>query len=788
VTATAAQSGAQVEGQEGKAKSETETVKTLTVGRGRARWEADYGTVVKTERLTLAELAALLRESQKVAVRYSFAELEAAEAEERKRLKAAPWYTLTQFSGTRRVSAEATACYAVVLDADRAGATRERLLEALNELGCAYVLATSTSHLVDGQERHRVIVPLAVPVAVTRYAALWQYLSGRLPGVDPGAKDATRLNYLPRVPKGALGHVVICVDNLMWFDASVVPQPEPKAAAVHATAEPLQISRINEEQLHDVRSALAHLALCDGANPAAIWWTEVGYALLSLKEAGCALWLEFCREAGTKDTQADADWWTRHAGVTPQSDFRHLFTMAQNRGWVNPGKGRVPQVPDVADFPVDALGTTQAEHPLEVIETQRKPLPKVPGLMINDKRRPLSNTFNAVRAITVLLHGSLYFDEFKSRVMIRWPEVATARPWLDEDATRLQAWLQTFGMTTLSKQSVVDAVELVARQNATNVIVDWLNGLQWDGVRRLSVWLSKTYGTPADRYHMRVGRNMMIAMVARAMQPGCKVDEAMVLEGEQGTRKTQSFEIIGGEYFRELTARSDTKDFEQQLRGVWLGEFSELATIKRPEDIERVKQFMTCRVDHYRPTYGRVEVDMPRRVVFCGSTNREQWAHDPTGARRFNPVKVAKVDLDWLRANRDQLFAEATVLYKAGRKWWIYPKKETRERQAERIVDDPWEDKIALFLRGKREILGASEVVERALGLCARDQTQAHLTRVGIILRRYGCVLHRRRVDGRVVRVWLVPNRLADQAGSSDGRISADDDVSDLLGNIEGAA
>jgi putative DNA primase/helicase len=221
------------------------------------------------------------------------------------------------------------------------------------------------------------------------------------------------------------------------------------------------------------------------------------------------------------------------------------------------------------------------------------------------------------------LHGALSFDEFRDQVMILWAG-KQRRPWRDEDATRLQIEMQMRGMVTVSSKSVLDAVELVARGHVTNVITEWLLGLQWDGEKRLSAWLHHTFGVPMDRYHVRIGRNMLIAMVARAMSPGCKVDEAIVLEGEQGTRKTQAFEIIGGDYFKELTARPDSKDFEQQLRGVWLGEFSELAAIKRPEDIERVKQFLTNRNDHYRPSYGRVEVDLPRRIVFCGSTNTDQ--------------------------------------------------------------------------------------------------------------------------------------------------------------------
>ena len=251
-------------------------------------------------------------------------------------------------------------------------------------------------------------------------------------------------------------------------------------------------------------------------------------------------------------------------------------------------------------------------------------------------------------------------------------------------------------------------------------------------------------------------------MVARALRPGCQVDEALVFEGEQGTLKSSALRIIGGDYFKELTARPDSKDFEQQLRGVWLGEFSELAAIKRADDIERLKQFITNRADHYRPSYGRAEIDLPRRIVFCGTTNKSDWNNDPTGARRFIPIEVATIDLEWLRQNREQLFAEAVALYKANRKWWIYPLEETRARQEARDVGDPWTERVRQYLRGRREIDDLSELLEWAVGVPVHFQQRAQLTRIGTILRKLGCQRGKqRRVNGRRTRPWTVPTELA---------------------------
>jgi predicted P-loop ATPase len=195
---------------------------------------------------------------------------------------------------------------------------------------------------------------------------------------------------------------------------------------------------------------------------------------------------------------------------------------------------------------------------------------------------------------------------------------------------------------------------------------------------------------------------------------------------------------------------------------VWLGEFAELDALRRTE-VTRIKQFITNRTDHFRLPYGRAYVDLARRIVFCGSTNNTEWLTDPTGGRRFIPVRVGKVDLGWLRANREQLFAEAVRLFQAGRKWHRYPREETLAQQEQRSVEDPWEELIARYLCGRQEVTAAN-IINHALDLPARDQNKAASTRVGTTLSRLGCTpLPQHRVNGTRVRPWIVPEEFANQ-------------------------
>jgi hypothetical protein len=570
------------------------------------------------------------------------------------------------------------------------------------------------------------------------------------PILDPGVVNPVRVR--SGFERGAHDEVSIDITDLP-------PQEQVSAGTVPRTrAGTVQRTPLDDEQVNVVRSALTFLAAREEVADNDVWSNFIGYPLLA--HDAKKLFLEFSASAPNPNPKQTAEeWWADHIGQAARSDYQRILKFAKSLGWVNPWSAPT-RVSNPAEFPDPPEGTEtvaeQADAATPVLRANR--VLKVSGLMTNAKGNPLSNARNAVRAIGQLLNGGLTYDEFLGRVMIRWPDAPYARPWEDRDTTRLQIWLQDLGMVSMSAASAGTAAELVASKNTTNSVADWLNGLQWDGIRRVSLLLPRAFGTPTDRYNMRAGRNMFIALVARALQPGCQVDEALVFEGDQGTLKSSALRIIGGEFFKELTARPDSKDFEQQLRGVWLGEFSELAAIKRADDIERLKQFISNRVDHYRPSYGRAEIDLPRRVVFCGTTNKSDWNNDPTGARRFIPVEVMQVDLEWLRRNREQLFAEAVALYRADRKWWIYPLEETRSRQEARNVGDPWTGRVRQYLRGRSEVDDLSDLLEWAVGVPVHLQQHAQLTRIGTILRKLGCRQQKqRRVNGRRTRPWTVP-------------------------------
>jgi predicted P-loop ATPase len=277
------------------------------------------------------------------------------------------------------------------------------------------------------------------------------------------------------------------------------------------------------------------------------------------------------------------------------------------------------------------------------------------------------------------------------------------RPVRDTDVSQLQDFLQREGLPKIGMNMTRQAVELRARDCSFHPVRIYLDDLLWDRKPRLDDWLSTYLGAAPSPYVKAIGRMFLIAMVARIFEPGCKADYMLVLEGEQGARKSAACSVLAGQWFSDqlpdIHARND-KDTSQHLRGKWLIEVAELSATSRAET-EHLKAFITRRVEHYRPSYGRLDVDEPRQCVFIGTTNKKTYLRDETGARRYWPVGVGKIDLDKLSKDRDQLFAEAVHRYHEGERWWpneAFEREHIKPQQDDRFEGDPWDDLIADYV------------------------------------------------------------------------------------------
>lgn len=324
--------------------------------------------------------------------------------------------------------------------------------------------------------------------------------------------------------------------------------------------------------------------------------------------------------------------------------------------------------------------------------------------------------------------GRLRFDEFRNGIVDRGDE------WTDAALIELKAWLESTWIEGEVKTSVVrEAVEGVAVRHSFHPVREWLAGLRWDGIERIPTLFADHCGAAQTPYTAAVARSLFVSAVARILRPGCKVDTMLVFEGAQGIGKSKLVQaIFGAQWHCDITEEPGSLDFYQNMRGKWIGEFSELAAFGKG-DQNKIKQAITQTQDTYRASYGHYSRTYPRQFVLIGNTNRHDYLGDDTGGRRFLPIHCAEIDAEAVAANRDQLWAEAVHRYLADEIWWDIPDAD-REQDA-RYQSDSWEDYIAPWLAGKTKVL-ISEVLEGALGLKVERHDRSAQTRVGAILRR----------------------------------------------------
>ncbi|WP_426017205.1 VapE domain-containing protein [Brevundimonas sp. DWR2-3-1b1] len=223
----------------------------------------------------------------------------------------------------------------------------------------------------------------------------------------------------------------------------------------------------------------------------------------------------------------------------------------------------------------------------------------------------------------------------------------------------------------ISDRDMTAAINLTAKSNAFHPVRDYLNKLAWDQKPRVAGLFIDYLGAPNDAYHIEVAKLMMTGAVARAFEPGTKIDESVILEGLQGKRKSTFIETLAVHWFGELDASmDDEKGTVEQMQGVWIAEMAELTGMAKA-DVRKTKAFLSRHTDKARLAYARRARLFPRGYICLGTTNDSAYLKDSTGGRRFLPIacKVEdNIDIERLRAEIGQLWAEAVHLYKAMRK------------------------------------------------------------------------------------------------------------------------
>ena len=365
--------------------------------------------------------------------------------------------------------------------------------------------------------------------------------------------------------------------------------------------------------------------------------------------------------------------------------------------------------------------------------------------------------------------GKLRLDEMRGAVTLAEVEITDAAV----SAIRVD-FEQRYGIQPGDAETA-RAVQLVASKNAFHPVRDFLLQLIWDGEPRLdsvarTILRARVDNDEEAALAALLVRRWFICLVARPLLPGCKVDTALILEGAQGIGKSTFFRVLAGEWFSDTEMALD-KDAMMQLRAAWIYEWAELENVTGRQSVSRVKAFLTSTEDKYRPPFGRTPVTVKRSGVIVGSTNSQDFLHDPSGSRRFWVVPVGAIDIPRLRAQRDQLLAEAVAAHQSGERRWLDEDEEGRRAAlATRFVEtDPWEPRVFEFAAAQQHVRTV-DVLTQGLGVPLERLTRRDEMRVTHILKRAGYQpRHSRLGGGSPVRYWVDPRRRNGRDGRNDG-------------------
>ena len=303
------------------------------------------------------------------------------------------------------------------------------------------------------------------------------------------------------------------------------------------------------------------------------------------------------------------------------------------------------------------------------------------------------------------------------------------------------------------------------RGRGCHPVREYLNALEHDGQPRLATWLSTIFGAKANDYTKLVGTWWPVQAVRRIFQPGASAKYVLTLEGPQDLGKSTALRrLCGDAWFSDTEMEVGSLNGMLGLQGVWIQEIAE-GSILGKYQANQLKGWISKTSDHVVKKLSNLASDVPRQCTFAMTINplsNNGYLDDPTGAVRFWPVAITKVDFDALDRDRDQLWAEAVAMYRAG----TIPEPRTAQdrrllgvEQDERRAVDMWEGGIAGWL-AERDEATVEDIARLCLDIEEQDYDRKVQVRIVSVLTSLGWRLSPKRPlrdDGKRPKVYLPP-------------------------------
>ena len=295
-----------------------------------------------------------------------------------------------------------------------------------------------------------------------------------------------------------------------------------------------------------------------------------------------------------------------------------------------------------------------------------------------DSNKPLNIRKNFLE---ILRHDSTFaeirFNTIRGELERYDEKTGKRRPWTDaEDAAAKSYIEEVYKIENPSKY--MDALNIYAQEVKYNPVQIEIEKTKWDGQRRAEDFLIKWAGAEDTPVNRECSRLLFAGGIRRAYEPGSKFDNIIVLIGSQGAGKSTlcRWLALDDEFYTSIKTISGQKGSEA-IQGKWIIEVEELLAFLANDKSgsrmeENAKAYLSRQSEYYRKPYERRTTDTPRTCLFLGTTNRDEFLEDPTGNRRWYPVKCSMLGYDIFdreaecRAYIRQAWAEMLAAYRAG--------------------------------------------------------------------------------------------------------------------------
>ena len=383
----------------------------------------------------------------------------------------------------------------------------------------------------------------------------------------------------------------------------------------------------------------------------------------------------------------------------------------------------------------------------------------------NGRIEAIVGNLRAALARPDICRMDLRYDEFRDELVFADVDAPGIwRPFRDSHYVELRLRLEAQGFKPIGKETMRDLVHFIADRARIDTAMVWLDSLKWDGVSRVDGFLSRYFSVPASPYAAAVSRYWWTAMAGRVFKPGCQADMVPILiSPEQGFRKSSSVAaMVPPDTHRQLSFTQAEVERARLMRGCLAAELAELQGL-RTKELEEIKAWVTRRSEEWVPKYKEFAVTMPRRAIFVGTSNAMELFDDPTGERRWLPVRVGVVDVEAIERDRDQLWAEAAAIWAKSGVAWQEAERLAREEHGAYRVLDTWEDALRIWAEADSILGGAPssagfttrEAMVEGLGFSDKTVKRADEMRAAKALKHAGYEQRVMRRDGKPARVWF---------------------------------